>query len=195
MRRAFRLRCATIWLAATAVATAVLAVFAIFAWNEATHGTAALRNQLEIMRADQRPWVGFEVDSSSAKRGEKLTATFIVKNVGKSPALKVHAAIDAQFLKYNSEDSVPECTSCSFSLLIPGASVKYPISIPGEMTDYKKTPPAIFGRVDYEDTDGNQYWTTVCRYYEVAYSTLSSCSQGNDVGTKAPMSADKTSKQ
>lgn len=183
---------ATIWVAATAVATIVLAVFAIFAWNEATRGTAALRNQLEVMRADQRPWVGFKVvDVSSAKRGETLTATFNVKNVGKSPALKVHATLDTKFLKYNSEDGVSECTSCSSSLLIPGASVKYPITIPGEMTDYKKTAPAIFGRVDYEDTDGNQYWTTICRYYEVAYSTLSSCSQGNDVGTKAPMSANK----
>ena len=153
-----------------AIATALLALIAI--------------NQLREMQVENRPWVGFEVQSSGAKKGENLIAIFIVKNAGKSPALKVHASFRTAYLKFNSEDGLPECKSCSSSLLLPGADVKYPASIPGDMTDYKQAAPAIFGRVDYEDASGNGYWTTICRYYEVAFSNLSSCSKGDDAGVK-----------
>jgi hypothetical protein len=71
------------------------------------------------------------------------------------------------------------------SLLLPGADAKYLASITGEMTDYKQSEPAIFGRVDYKDTDGDKYWTTICRYYEVAFSNLAACSRGDDAGDEA----------
>ncbi len=151
-----------------AIATLLLATIAI--------------NQLREMQAQNRPWVGFEVVSSGAKRGENLTAMFIDKNAGRSPALKVHASFKTAYLKFNSEDGVSECKACSSSLLLPGADAKYVASITGDMTDYKQSAPAIFGRADYEDADGDKYWTTICRYYEVAFSNLAACSQGDDAG-------------
>jgi hypothetical protein len=48
----------------------------------------------------------------------------------------------------------------------------------------KHPAPAIFGRVDYEHSSGNRYWTTVCRYYEIAFQLLASCPNGNAVGRK-----------
>jgi hypothetical protein len=139
-------------------------------------------NQLREMQLENRPWVGFEVQSAGAKKGETLAALFTVKNAGKNPALKVHANFRAAYLKFNGEDGVGECGGCSTSLLLPGADIKYFASIPSDMTDYKQSAPAIFGRVDYEDASGTRYWTTICRYYEVAFSNLSSCLKGDGAG-------------
>ena len=48
----------------------------------------------------------------------------------------------------------------------------------------KYPAPAIFGTVDYEDSSGNRYWTTFCRYYEIAFQLLASCPNGNVDGSK-----------
>jgi hypothetical protein len=165
--------------------TLVLAVFAIAAWIESQRGTRALEGQLKEMREQQRPWVGVDIASASAKPGDTLNALVTVKNAGKSPALKVHAVFRTGLLKFNSEDGVDECHGCSESVLLPEANVNYivPLAIPAEMAA-KHPAPAIFGRVDYEDSSGNGYWTTVCRYYEIAFQLLASCSNGNAVGRK-----------
>ena len=165
--------------------TLVLAVFAIIAWKESRRGTRALEGQLREMREEQRPWVGIDVASASAKPGETLNALVTVKNAGKTPALNVHAVFRTGLLKFNSEDGVDECHGCSQSVLLPDANVNYvvPLAIPAEMAA-KHAAPAIFGRVDYEDSSGSGYWTTVCRYYEIAFQLLASCPNGNAVGKK-----------
>src|ERR1019366_9899951 len=60
----------------TAIFTAFLVVFAYYAWDEATRGTKAMQGQLEILKNDQRPWVGAptEIKTSIAPGGN---VTFI----------------------------------------------------------------------------------------------------------------------
>ena len=144
-----------------------------------------MEGQLREMREEQRPWVGIDIASMSAKTGETLNALATVKNVGKGPALNVRAVFRTGILKFNSEDGVDECHGCSRSVLLPDANINYVVqlAIPAEMAA-KHPAPAIFGRVDYEDSSGNGYWTTVCRYYEIAFQLLASCSNGNAVGRK-----------
>ena len=145
-----------------------------------------LFNQLSAMKNENRPWVGFEIHQlNAAKRGEPLTAIVTIKNVGKSPAMNVHAQFRVGDLTFTDKDGVEECRGCSNSFLLPGANAAYPgITIPAEKTDYKTNAPAIFGRVDYEDEDGHGYWTTLCQYFEVAFSGLAACSAGNSAGNK-----------
>jgi hypothetical protein len=144
--------------------------------------TLILFNQFSEMKNENRPWVGFEVHQiGTAARGEALTAIIAVKNVGKSPAMNVHAQFRVGDL---TEDGVHECHGCSNSFLLPGADATYPITIPAGKTDYKTHAPAIFGRVGYEDEGGHCYWTTLCEYFEVAFSGLAACSSGNSVGKK-----------
>jgi len=66
-------------------------------------------------------------------------------------------------------------------LLLPGSSMRYQVqlSIPPDMTG-KYPVPAVFGRVDYEDTNGNKYLTTACRYYEIAFQALANCLAGDE---------------
>ena len=121
--------------------------------------------QIGLMEEDQRPWVGFEiVRATNAKPGEPLEA--------------VRARFRTDW--WDTKERRSECVhDCSESFLLPGASVQYAAGIPGNMTDFPKTAPAIFGRVDYRDQHGNRYWTTLCRYYEKAFSGLSACSEGD----------------
>jgi hypothetical protein len=146
-------------------------------------------SQLREMWEENRPVVGFEiVQSNAAKPGEPLTALIAIKNAGKSTALNVHASIETKYLKHNSEDAVAECKACSHALLLPGLSAYFSPVMSREMTDYKKnnlSAPAFLGRVDYEDVAGRRYWTTTCRYYEIENNSLSSCAQGDNVGSQS----------
>jgi hypothetical protein len=166
--------------------TAYLAIATVLLFGATAMLAVITFNQLTEMRDENRPWVGFEVvQASNPKPGEQLNALVTTKNVGKSPALNVHANFRVAFLKFNSEDGIAECKSCSHYILIPGASAPYPVAISGTMTDYKKDnkkAPAIFGRVDYEDAAGKHYWTTICRYYEIEFLGLSGCLQGDVAG-------------
>ena len=163
-----------------------IARFALYAAIVAGLQTLILFNQFSEMKNENRPWVGFELQQlNTAKRGEPLTVLVKIRNVGKSPAINVHGQFRVGDLTLTSTDGVAECQGCSHSLLLPGADATYPpIRINAEQTDYKKYAPAIFGRVDYEDEDGHPYWTTLCQYYEVAFSGLGTCSSGNSVGPK-----------
>jgi hypothetical protein len=163
-----------------------VARFALYAVIIAALQGWILFNQLSAMKNENRPWVGFEIHQlNAAKRGEPLTAVVAIKNVGKSPAMKVHAQFRVSDLTFTAQDGVSECHGCSNSFLLPGADLGYPpITISGEKTDYKTNAPAIFGRVDYEDENGRGYWTTVCQYFEVAFSGLAACSAGNSAGNK-----------
>ena len=74
--------------------TLALAVFAYYAWDEATRGTKALQGQLDVLRTQQRAWVaprGFASPPPNfANRIDLYTeATLGIENVGKEPALKV----------------------------------------------------------------------------------------------------------
>ena len=159
------------------IATLVLAgATAYLAWNA--------DKQIGLMKSDQRPWVGFEVISStSARPGQDLDAVIAIKNVGRSPAMKAHASFRVDRL--DTTKPISECLACSESLLLPGAGASYPVVIPGTMISTNGSTPAIFGRVDYEDASGNGYWTTICRYWEVAFSGLAACSRGDDAGEKS----------
>jgi hypothetical protein len=163
-----------------------IARFALYAVIITALQAWTLINQLFEMKNENRPWVGVEIHQlNTAKRGEPLTAIIAVKNVGKSPAMKVHAQFRVGDLTFTTQEGVAECRGCSNSFLLPGAEVTYPpIIIPAEKTDYKSTAPAIFGRVDYEDEEGRSYWTTLRQYFEVAFSSLAACSSGNSAGKK-----------
>jgi hypothetical protein len=98
--------------------------------------------------------------------------------------MKVHAQFRVGDLTFTAQDGVGECHGCS-SFMLPGADLSYPpITISGDKTDYKTNAPAIFGRVDYEDENCHGYWTTLCQYFEVAFSGLAACAAGNSAGNK-----------
>jgi len=68
----------------TAIATVVLAIFAIFAWRAAD-------GQLEELRAEQKPllWVE-EFDNPQLNSDGRVTWNFLHRNIGKSVAYDVH---------------------------------------------------------------------------------------------------------
>jgi hypothetical protein len=147
--------------------------------------TLILYNQFSEMRVENRPWVGFElVSANNAKPGEKFSATFAVTNVGKSPALNVRAIFKIDF--WDTKDVPTECYACSHFFLLPGAIVTYSPEISEKMTSNHDiaTAPAILGRVDYEDSSGRRYWTTMCRYYDNIHFDLRGCLRGDDAGNE-----------
>jgi hypothetical protein len=79
----------------TAAFTLLLALFAYYAWDEATHGTRTLQGQLSAMREEQRPWVKADIEIASdltfSSSSGYVTIRYKVKNVGRSPAFNLNA--------------------------------------------------------------------------------------------------------
>jgi hypothetical protein len=173
----------------TALFTLLLAIFAYAAWREATHGTRALQGQLSAMEADQRPWVGIEGLQGEAQPGQDFFASATIKNVGKSPAFNVHTyfktgVYDEQPTKFSFDD-LRECLECGNFLLLPGASIPTGVPVPGTMTTWAAPGPnrkyvLVFGRIDYENSSKQHFWTKVCRYYEVKFNKLFPCPNSDD---------------
>jgi hypothetical protein len=81
-----------------ALFTLLLAIFAYYAWSEATRSTRALQDQLDVLRAEQRAWIapkGFIQTPANfiAKIDQYTEAGVRFENVGKEPALKLNEQI------------------------------------------------------------------------------------------------------
>jgi hypothetical protein len=162
----------------------------------------AMQDQLAVMKADQRPWVGLEkFEPSSAPNGQGFEFAAIVKNSGKTAATNVHGSFITGFFGNDVLAAVPkDCgDKCSVGLLLPDGILKWRLAI--STSDVQKTiannEGAFYalGRIDYEDNE-NKYWTTICWYYDRDLQSLAAWSNCNEVGSlKKQVSRDFTKRE
>jgi hypothetical protein len=165
-----------------ALATAILALATVWlACNAA--------EQIVLMEADERPWVGLDkYKSSGGQKGESFDITLVLKNGGKSPALRTRtsfAVSPKSYTKYEDRwKNAPqqqECFDCSNIFLLPGTTAEMHLTVPAGLTDEPNSILFIVGRSDYEDAFKHHYWTRTCLYYEPAVLNIRRCPLGNDV--------------
>jgi hypothetical protein len=155
----------------------------------------AMQDQLAVMKADQRPWVGLDrFEPSSAPNGQGFNFAAIVKNSGKTAATNVHGSFKAGFFGNDVLGAVPnDCGSkCSVGLLLPDSTMQWPLAV--TTSDVQKTIANtdgafyVLGRIDYEDLE-SKYWTTICWYYDrdlLAFSAWSGC---NEAGSEKKLAS------
>jgi hypothetical protein len=108
-----------------------------YAWNEATYGTKALQGQLEVLRADQRPWVY----DKGAKIWTNLfiyedhaifTIAFLLENVGKSPARGVNIQGTFLFTNGSATEAYAGYQVCDLSRELPPKAVPGRVIFPNQ---------------------------------------------------------------
>jgi hypothetical protein len=100
----------------------------------------AMQEQLAVMKADQRPWVGLErFEPSSAASGQGFEFAAIVKNTGKTAATNVHGSFSTGFFGNDVLAAVPkDCgNKCSVGLLLPDGTLKWQLAM--STSDVQKT--------------------------------------------------------
>ena len=143
----------------TALFTLALVLFAYYAWDESTRGTAALQGQLSVLRAQQRPWVGVGFVGYPPDQPPQLQ----FKNAGNSPAFKVSITAFAWTPTDNADTPVlptehctHDCKAADF-MMLPNVPVQFILS-----RDTSDVVVWVIGRADYEDADGHSHKTGVC---------------------------------
>lgn len=162
---------ATIWIAIFTSALAAIAFYQFF----------ILKNQLEVMRKDQRPWLKLEFTLNNLVPGQPITATMHMVNNGKTPARVIFgdAAIErvknGELARLNYPLPHSRFTS---GLLFPNAPVDIPIGMlresvrppekelltQSELEDFEhlRILFVIYATVHYKDFFGVGHWTRFC---------------------------------
>lgn len=151
----------------------------------------ALDASIKVARHDQRAWVGM-VASTGLKLevGLNSTASFIVLNAGKTPALKVAGRVERVLLP-KGEKFVPVYTDIrrqkSVSVIQPGTTKAYNTVSPGPFTkeaeDVLKSNSQVlyfYGKFDYEDVFKQPHHSTFCMFLLPDLKTLVYCDVYNE---------------
>jgi hypothetical protein len=95
----------------------LLALFAFFAWDEAARGTKAMQGELNVLRADERPWVFAKVSLPWSPLvvkddGAEIVLAFFLSNTGKAPARSVNIDGDLFYATGDSLQTESHLRSC-----------------------------------------------------------------------------------
>jgi hypothetical protein len=173
-----------------AVFTLALAFFAWKAWVAAQDGTAALQGQLDLMKRDERPWIGLDrIEGAFAPATKGFKFSVVAKNSGKSPALNVHGGFHVGPNPGNDISKIWPTTikEGSSGLMLPGTITVWNLEITDEQmrryVAHETDEIIVYGRIDYDDVDGQSYCTKICRYYDkdMAGGSLAICKTGNEI--------------
>ena len=115
--------------------TFALAVIGVLGFGASLLQWQVIHNQLDIMRADERPWLSVEIDDDAIATVQEKTLTlplrFTIENVGKLPALGIVAGFRlTNTLSDNPTvvDLIDECGHVEFS---EGSAIEGPL-FPGK---------------------------------------------------------------
>jgi hypothetical protein len=154
--------------------TLLLVIFAWYAWEEAKEGTKALRGQLDVLRAEQRPWVSLGgLGINDVNRRPAVGQDFYIfvnwRNFGRDPAF--HTKVTYKFSTTQPMIPLPPCENCGDGdVMLPGIPITRTPHIDGaELTR------EVFGgiqagttkmwfvlRIDYVDGERTPHKTFIC---------------------------------
>lgn len=173
------------------IATTANIGIAALTWGILSETNTHIAQQLAVMKADQRPWVGLdEIVTDGHGRDEGFGFIAIIKNGGKTPSLKTRVTFKHKFYKADDLDKrfPTDCVDkCSVGMLLPDSTYKWPMEMTANEVASAVSNPTegyfVLGRIDYEDA-GNHYWTTICYVYDKKIRDLTVWSSHNDVGSE-----------
>jgi hypothetical protein len=154
---------------AIAILTAILAVFAYKAWVESRRATEALQGQLEVLKIEQRPFVGISNDVIGINTGEpffipstgQIAWNFAFKNFGRSVAYHLTQVIYINIAQTGFELSNGFIPNASYTDLPPNGIGNWATaySRPGFSKDYfdtlMKQESSIEIRVNFQYYDAS----------------------------------------
>lgn len=157
-------------------ATVAMAISAVISVAVGIYQWKAIRSQLEIMQADQRPWIELaslvDVDNSAA-------VDIKLKNFGKSPAMRTRVSISVQAQGLGAPVTFNTAcnTNCSMQpFVFP------PDFIVGFRYPRAQDPPVALGtirrigiRIDYGDESGKSHTTGICMLSAANHGASDAC--------------------
>jgi hypothetical protein len=155
----------------------------------------SLENTIENIRLEQRAWVGeVGINEVIFKEGQKIVASIVVKNNGKTPAKNVHSSGNIRIIPPNIDPCAREFdfSGRSASLIQSGtqplyfSSFRYPddvILTKDEIVSLKngKLVAYLTDMITYDDVFGGHHFTKVCLQLNEDLSTFSSCTSYKNV--------------
>jgi hypothetical protein len=138
-----------------------------------------------------RPWASFSMPGNIVpEAGKEYTVASILTNTGRSPALRVYAAVNIGIfpVKIAVLPDLPKCDlDCRESTVFPSAAFSYSVKIPKEIMTADElariTAPqdaiVMRTRIDYTDSYGKSHASVSCYFY-LNNLGFTSCATGND---------------
>jgi len=122
----------------------------------------AMQGQLDVMKADHRPWVGL----SSIVPNPDASSTIAVKNAGKSPAMNVRVKIfghtdEGKPISVPAQPCSEDCTFHNIEML-PDIQLSDRVPRTDKPLPQAGTALWLGIRADYEDAEGSPHKTGVC---------------------------------
>ncbi len=152
-----------------------------------------IKNQLDDMRKDQRPWVRAHMDFAPVQvQNPIISGTMHILNSGKTPAKSVNGSFFVEKVINGNEPTFADTKP--FAKMTSGA--KFPnIPADSQLTVHLLTPPelgdlnegktffVIYGTVTYTDFFRTEHWTKFCVTWIMAPGNYTSkkCAEYNDV--------------
>lgn len=169
---------------AMTIATIVMAVATVATALVSSMQWEALRDQLSLIEADQRPWVSSNVtiigNLVPSATGLRMTVHFTMKNSGKSPAHEAFVGAATSLTGWGPNQSAKICKEAAKSMLkhtvFPGETVVQPIEIAvpeAELSRFRSKPdnaaaavlPALGACVAYKDSLSKKFHHTPSSFY------------------------------
>jgi hypothetical protein len=164
----------------------------------AKNQVAAMHGQLDVMKFNQRPWVGVDVIQNDAlvEGGKPFRIVVAVKNFGHSPAFKVKGCFGSDTPNITQQDrngilnlfNELACQDLAETVLMPDGEFSFDVSRSADIItnrvaydiNRKLATFAVVGRIYYTDSIGSEYWTTACSLYIRDSGHFNACKNGND---------------
>ena len=163
-----------------------LTVFTFVLATAAIYQFSIMGSQLEVMRKDQRPWIGISFDVVPLQPNAPISSTINIVNKGKTPAREIRGDMAIERVRNGEQPQLnyplPHAALTTGSLF-PGDTRSSPFSKQrssnnsGALEPDLLTQPdfddfnngrlffVIYANVSYKDFFGIQHWTRLCMVY------------------------------
>jgi len=196
----------TLWLKWGTIVSTVLSFFSVVTAGLALYvlnkQLDSMNRQVESMQIEQRAWVKIELTAIQIEESKPLIAQLTVKNVGKTPAQQVNAALKVQVVKKESRPDL-KLNGVLFTffagILNPEGTVPASVPMLKHTTDVLNPPIltkdeiseltsgaaylVVYGKIEYGDVYGRSHWVQSCNWHSIKPGTYPSreCVQYNNV--------------
>lgn len=170
-----------------------LLIINIVALCAARKAANAAKESVELARMnadmDQRAWVGVSDISSSVRKSEDWTVSFMFKNTGKTPAKDFVIRGAGERVAKGQKPIKEEIRLPGRGVIVPDGIFHSELKVSG-LYDWTSADLVIHGRIEYESVFGHGHWTTFCYHFVSDGNTgkggFAPCDSGNDIDGNPP---------